>query len=217
MFVESLADSSLPQIREVNKGALYFDHSSPNTRKRRAVARHMFEEYVKTRERNPNMKPREIWNKKTIITYSRELIPVLAKELDTGKLSTNKKPKAGALYTQKFGMYWWLVRMIPDFHTIYQRWHLVINAVIHKAALDYNFETGFREKNELTDVELTLFWQHLQKIEIGTENWKQHYLAWILMWVTSVRPGSFTVCYGYEKGSTSSSTGNIRSIDETLR
>lgn len=163
------------------------------------------------------MRPRDIWNKKTIIAYSRELIPTLAKELETGQLSTNNKPKAGVLYTQKFGMYWWLVRLIPDFGSIYLRWHMVMNAVIHKAALDYNFETGFREKNELTDTELTLFWQEIQKIDSGTENWKQHYLAWLLVWVTSVRPGSFTTCYGYEKGSTISSTGAVRLTDETLR
>jgi hypothetical protein len=177
----------------------------------------MFEEFVKKRQDDPNMKPRDIWSKKTIIMYSREFMPCLAKELETGMLSTNKKPKAGALYTQKFGMYWWLVRMIPDFHTIYLQWHTVMNAVIHKAAMDYNFETSFREKNELTDVELTMFWQHIESLETGTDNWKQHYLTWLLVWVTSARPGSFTVCYGYEKGTKISSTGKLRDTDETLR
>jgi hypothetical protein len=67
-------------------------------------------------------------------------------------------------------------------------------AAIHKAALLEGFETGWREKNNLTDAELDLFWDQLnKKTMVNVENWKQHYVAWAFVWVTLSRPGSLTV------------------------
>lgn len=48
------------------------------------------------------------------------------------------------------------------------------------------------------------------------ENWKQHFVAWLLVRVTSSRPGSFTPAYGYEAGS-SVATGIYRNMADTLR
>lgn len=90
------------------------------------------------------------------------------------------------------------------------------NAAIKKATLAYNFETAAVEKNILTDAELEVFWKTLQKQTTGVDNWKQHYLSWNLMYLTAARPGSFTVGYGYEKGSLRA-TNIKREDDETLR
>lgn len=193
-----------------------FDHSSPNTRHRREMARRVFEEFVKARERNPNMRTREIWNKKTIITFSCELIHTLAEGLDTGHISSGKKTNVGVLHSLKYGMTWWLVRFIPHFDNLFSHWQQTIDSAIHKAALDHNFQTEFREGIELTDAELTLFWKRLERTETGTDNSKQHFCIYLLVWITAARPGSFTVCDGYERGSTTA-TGVIRQTDETLR
>ena len=90
-------------------------------------------------------------------------------------------------------------------------------AAIHKVALEEDFETGWREENYLTDAELNLFWDQLSKKPMANvENWKQHFVAWLLVWVTSSRPSSFTPAYGYEAGS-SVATGIYRNMADTLR
>ena len=90
-------------------------------------------------------------------------------------------------------------------------------AAIHKVALEEDFETGWREENYLTDAELNLFWDQLSKKPMANvENWKQHFVAWLLVWVTSSRPSSFTPAYGYEAGS-SVATGIYRNMAYTLR
>jgi len=180
------------------------------------MARRVFEEFVKARERSPELRTREIWNKNTVITFSCELIHTLAEELDTGHISSSKKTNVGVLHSLKYGMTWWLVRFIPHFDNLFTHWQRTIYSAIHKATLDYNFETEFREENDLTDAELTLFWQQLQKTETGTDNLKQHFCIYLLVWIKSARLGSFTVCDGYEKGSTTAPRV-IRQADETLR
>ena len=67
-------------------------------------------------------------------------------------------------------------------------------------------------------MELDLFWKHIaEKFETGLENWKQHYVAWMLVFITSVRPGSFTTCPGYEQGAFLADGKTQRTQDETLR
>lgn len=134
----------------------------------------------------------------------------------TAKGRIGDKPKAGTLFQLKDGLYWWIIRFIPDFFTQFATWHHTAVSTIHKAALEYNFETSWLEKNDLTDAELELFWQQIRKLKTGRKNWQQHFIAWLLVWITSVRPGSFTVCYGYEQGSRKAD-GYVRAEAETLR
>lgn len=65
-----------------------------------------------------------------------------------------------------------------------------------------NLGTLVYEKNELTDSELALFYAEICKLkhQPGYDNWRQHYVAWLLTYITGVRPGSLTVSCGYEKG-----------------
>jgi len=158
----------------------------------------------------------EIWNIETVIERTRDVIYTYA-GIATGKIGA--KPKAGVLHQMKDGIYWWASRFIPTFFSNFGNWHSLSTSAVYKAAIDNNFETGWREKNNLTDVELDLFWYQLQKksmVHTGVDNWKQHYVAWVLVWVTSQRPGSFTVAYGYEAGALIT-RGKFRKIAETLR
>ena len=47
------------------------------------------------------------------------------------------KPKAGVLYQYKEALYWWIIRYIPDFASIFVQWQNMANAAIHKAATSY--------------------------------------------------------------------------------
>ena len=78
-----------------------------------------------------------------------------------------------------------------------------------------NFSIEWREKNNLGDLELDLLWNYVKNIKVGRVNFKQHYLAWVLAWITGVRPGSYTICSGYEKGALLAD-GTRRMTHETL-
>lgn len=54
-------------------------------------------------------------------------------------------------------------------------------------------------------------------LDTGLDNWKQHYAAWLLSYITSVRPGSITVSPGYERGAELGAAHLRREDDETLR
>ena len=42
--------------------------------------------------------------------------------------------------------------------------------------------------------------RYIWLIKAGTFGWCQHYVIWLTIYMTSVRPGSITVGYGSEKG-----------------
>ncbi len=161
-----------------------------------------------------NLSAKEMWNKETICERTWECLFRMAKY---ARGQSTEKPKAGVLYQQKEGMYWWIIRLIPDFISIYSYWHHISNAAIQKAALQYGFEKSFRPKHDLTGAELSLFWDQIPRFRVGLDNWKQHYAAWVTVWITSVRPGSLTTCVGYEKDSLLGDNKSRRAEDETLR
>jgi hypothetical protein len=178
----------------------------------------VFEAYCKalTPDGEPEPTEEQMWAKSTIIERTCSVI-ILHASTATGMIS--EKPKAGVLFQLRDALWWWIQRYIKDVFDIYGHWHTMGTAAIHKAATLYNFETGWLEKNNLTDAELTLFWKLIEKPKksmVGLDNWKQHYVAWMLIWVTSTRPGSITVGYGFEAGSLITK-GKAREEDETLR
>lgn len=157
-----------------------------------------------------------MWNLATINERTKDVIFLYASQA-TGKIG--EKPKAGVLFQLKGCLLWWIMRFVKGFDTVSSEWHSYNTAAIHKAAHTYKFETAWLKKNNLTDAELSLFWAVIEKPQASMtnlENWKQHYVAWVMMWVTSARPGSLTVGYGYEAGSPIAQD-QLRSDDETLR
>lgn len=62
-----------------------------------------------------------------------------------------------------------------------------------------------------------MFYQALFVQHQSVENWKQHYAVWLLVYMVGIRPGSITVCPGYEAGASLGPAGLTRPEDETLR
>lgn len=179
---------------------------------RRETARANFEECIRTVFEKTNVK--DIWAVDTFIDYSKQFLDAMA-QLSEGKIG--QKIRTDVLWQHKEALYWWAVRMIKTFTAIYAGWHSETVSQIHLLARKYNLEQGHRPKPTLGSTELVLFYRQLFSFFDGLDNWKQHYTAYALVYVTGVRPGSFTVCPGYEKGA-SLGTGNlVRPIDETLR
>jgi hypothetical protein len=128
----------------------------------------------------------------------------------------NEKIKASSLWSAKHSLYWWAVRFIPKFSTIYHDWHNSLTAHIHYVAVTEHLSTAHYEKNSLSDVELGLIFRYIMQQDYGVDNYKQHYAAMLLAWTTAARPGTFTVCRGYARGEETGVQGLVRETDETL-
>jgi hypothetical protein len=155
----------------------------------------------------------DIWNSPTIIDRTKQFLGGMA---ITSKGLFQSKIKASSLWIAKHCIYWWAVRFIPDFSTIYRDWHARTGEHIYYIATKEGLSTDFHEKHNLTDVELSLFFQHMMLIQYGVENAKQHFVAMVLAWTTSARPGSFTVSKGYEEGAETGVADIVRKESQTL-
>jgi hypothetical protein len=108
-----------------------------------------------------------------------------------------EKPKIGILTQRKDNLYWWALRFIPDFIRIFQTWDTQTYSHIHFLAIKNSLRTTSLEKHNLTDIELELFWNYTKSKRDA--NLQQHYLAYLLSYITSIRPGSISLGDGYEK------------------
>jgi hypothetical protein len=111
------------------------------------------------------------------------------------------------------------MRLIPNFINIFGKWHSELTAHIHLVAIDFELSACKYEKHNLTDSELSLFYDGILNSDEDVDNLKQHFVAWLLTYFTAVRPGSMTVCKGYEKGASYGLQDDRRTRpdDETLR
>jgi hypothetical protein len=155
----------------------------------------------------------EIWNSATIIDRTKQFLGGLAAA--SNGLFT-KKVKASSLWIAKHCIYWWAVRFIPDFSTVYHDWHARTVEHVHFIAEKEGLSTEFHEKHNLTDVELALIYQHIMRQEYGVANMKQHFVAMMLAWTTSARPGTFTVAKGYAKGAETGIPDKVRQTAQTV-
>jgi hypothetical protein len=155
----------------------------------------------------------DIWNSTTITDRTKQFLGGMA-VTSTGLFQ--RKIKATSLWLAKHCIYWWAVRFIPDFSTVYHEWHARTVAHVHYIAIKEGLSTDFHEKNNLTDTELSLFYQHVMLLQYGVDNAKQHFTAMLLAWTTSARPGTFTVAKGYEKGAEMGVPGRVRKDSQTL-
>lgn len=94
--------------------------------------------------------------------------------------------------------------------------HNQTSAHIHYIAVTEGLSTSFREKCNLTDVELSMIFQHIMQQAYGVANYKQHYIAMLLAWTTSTRPESFTVSKRYHQGASIGIEGTVRAVAQTL-
>ena len=200
---------AVEKIQAESTASIYFDGGSPEIRKRREAARAEFE-FV-TESVAPN---EPVWSSATIIERTKTYLSTII-QLCQGRI--DEKPRANLLYQRKEALYWWAVRLIPDFSNVFLQWHAFSNAHIGFLGITLGLCKSHREKCNLTDMELELLFRGVMGKSASTSNWKQHYLAWLLIWTCSVRPGSFTVCPGYERGASLGAEGFTRQEDETLR
>ena len=210
-----LANTQLiEQLKVIAQDSTFFDHQSPAVRYRRKTTRENFEYFVSTLYGVNSTEA--IWNDDTIIDRCKIFIGAIP-QWAHGKLHT--VVKTCSLWHAKDALYWWAVRLIPRFPIMHARWHQELVAHIHLTAITFSLSTESYEKNNLTESELTMFYEAIANMYGDTRNWKQHCIAWSLVWCTAVRPGSITVCKGYEKGASQGTSNgeSKRKEDETLR
>ncbi|KAF2733772.1 hypothetical protein EJ04DRAFT_553107 [Polyplosphaeria fusca] len=187
-----LADEThLKRIKESSNKSTFFDTGAPSTVRRRQRTRADFEQFVKLAHGST-----DAWNIATVIPWSKQYLTGL---IAISKDKLGDKPMAGVLWAGKDDLYWWTVRFIDGFSAIFQDWQSQLESHIHYIAIQEQLPSHHREKNNLTDAELGLFFQEVMRTTHGVLNIKQHYVAWVLAYITGARPGSFTVSHGYKK------------------
>lgn len=72
-------------------------------------------------------------------------------------------------------------------------WNVEMDTHIKWLLVAADWKPGYQECKELSAFELQQFCQEIHKLHPRVDDWKQHYLAWLLVHVTGVRPGCLTV------------------------
>jgi len=212
-FAAVAADrAQLEKIAADTKTSTWFYAGSVQTRKARERVLASFQQCIKdVYDLDTDEK---IWAPETFIDFNKSFLQIMV-IIVPRKIGT--KLRARTLYNYKSALCWWALRYMDGFDSILVKWHKLVTAHIHFLGHEHSLERESRPKNNLTDTELMLFYRQLFQFHQGMENWKQNYLAWVLVYTTGVRPGSFTVCQGYEKGADLGVNGLTRPEDETLR
>ena len=159
---------------------------------------------------------REIWDTTTFIERSKVYIGTIP-HLSKGRV---ENITAQSLHHAKNALHRWATTLVPNFTSISSEWSQELTAYIHLVAEQFDLQSSRSDKYKLTDSELSLFYEAImEKTDEDIDNTKQHFVAWLLAYFTAVRPGSITVCKGYEKDASSGSydDGKIYPEDVTLR
>ncbi|KAF7943856.1 uncharacterized protein EAE97_005926 [Botrytis byssoidea] len=184
---------------------MFFDKGARKTKASREATRGEFELFVYDIYELTEIT--DIWNKEKFTEHVKQYLGFTILQI-SGKFKD--KPKAGVLYQRMHGLYWWAVRFIPGFLNDYGMWHSIITDHIAWLAVHHGLATENRQKNNLGDTELEVMYNY--SIKQADSNLLQHYFAYLVTFITSVRPGSITVCPNYEANK---EKGIL--IDETLR
>jgi hypothetical protein len=111
--------------------------------------------------------------------------------------------------------------MTPSFSSFKTEFHTRVSRHIHLIAVTQQLSTEHRPKNNLGEFELRMFLDQIKLEQKRVHNLKQHYVAWVLAFITGARPGSFTVASRYRKGSSMGGAASEhvprRSESHTLR
>lgn len=200
----------LQKIADMKKVAKFYDPAAARTRERRLAILRDFEELA---EEHMGMASGEVWKSDTITDTQMQYLAGIAA---MAKGVHNDKVEIGTLYETRDAFYWWNALMIDNFGIVYHKWHVSLTKWIHQVATEFKLSTGSWKKNSLTDAELSILFRVVMDSTIDADNMKQHYVAWCLSWITSVRPSSITVSPGYSATDTLPN-GDLRGVDGTLR
>lgn len=206
--------AKIEELKQHSAASYWYDKDSPAVRSRREVTRADFEYFVKKFIGDEDATLQDIYNRDNIIERTKSFLHAYARN-SKGKIGI--KPRVDALFHQKDAILWTLMRIIPNFLSIFGEWHTQCTAHISYIGKVERLETASYDKHNLGAAELRIFWSAIHKERKGGLNWKQHYTAWVMVFMCSVRPGSFTVCPGYAKGDPTGLPGEVRDTDDTLR
>ncbi|KAF2002156.1 hypothetical protein P154DRAFT_574468 [Amniculicola lignicola CBS 123094] len=200
------------KIKELQENAEKSKFFDGGARQRREAARTLFECFVQ--EVYGFDKPEDIWNKDRFVSLTKQFIQGIAL---TAKGKFGDKIKAATLWGYKHAIYWWACALVKDFHLIWQSWHEEVSRHIHMIAVHESLSTQSWKKVNLSDVELVIIFKFIMEQQHGVANYKQHWAAMLLVWLTAARPGTIVVGEGYQKGASLGRPDKTRPVDETLR
>ncbi|CAN9084703.1 unnamed protein product [Alternaria alternata] len=205
-------EKKMAAVRKNAEDSKYFDGSAPKTRKRREQVRAYFEAFVKSCYGETDVD--QIWNSQMFTARTKQFLEGVT-NITQGRFEENIK--ASTLWGYKHSIYWWAAVLVEDFHLLWQKWHTEVTRHIHQLSVQESLSTRSWKKNNLSDCELVLIFDYICNQRYGLDNLKQHWAALLLVWLTAVRPASFTVGQGYAKGEPLGVSGRFRELSATLR
>ncbi|KAI4657307.1 uncharacterized protein J4E79_007379 [Alternaria viburni] len=114
-------------------------------------------------------------------------------EIDDEKTMYRSETLIGALQ-------FWIDTYTHNFRSIETDYHSRVSGHIHMVAVEQGILTRSRERNELGELELGLMYARVMTLQDSVLQTKQHYIAWVVAYITAARPGSITVSKGYQQG-----------------
>ncbi|RAR16573.1 hypothetical protein DDE83_000140 [Stemphylium lycopersici] len=175
--------------------AMFYDPAAPSTVARRQRVRANFKMFCEVFYNETE--ETEMYAAETLTDRVCRFMEGIAKACK-GKLA--EKVKVSTLIQNRQSLEWWIRVLTPSFSTFSQEFTTRVSRHIHMIARLQNLSTENRKKNNLGEFELELFWGQIQVEQKKLANLKQHYVAWVLAFITGARPGSFTVSSRYRKG-----------------
>ncbi|KAI4659280.1 uncharacterized protein J4E78_005706 [Alternaria triticimaculans] len=129
-----------------------------------------FGEYVEAVYPDQSSETEDIWNSATFIPRTKKFLGAMA---DLSTSHPSDKIEAGSLWQLKHGLYRWASILLPNFNTMWQKWHEEVCRHIHFVAVQYDLDLASNAKNNLSDPELALIFRIIMERDYGDANLKQ--------------------------------------------
>lgn len=207
----ALSDDQKENLKATSARSRFCDHQSPGTIARRKQARSNYSQYCQTiYEINDE---ETMYRSETLIGYVCGFLECTAM-VSEGRLSDKVEAshiqiphqieantsQARSLWQLKSALQFWIDTYTHNFRSIETDYHSRVSGHIHMVAVEQGLLTRSRERNELGELELGLMYARVMTLQESVLQTKQHYIAWVVAYITAARPGSITVSQGYQQG-----------------
>jgi len=195
-FLDLKADDDFnARAQQPSTESMFYDHSAPGTVNRRLRARANFHQFCEVLFDEHVEK--DMYARDTLIDRVCHFLEGMAKA-SNGMLQ--EKIQMRTLVSIRQSLQWWIKVLTPGFSEIADEFDARVSRHIHYIAVKQQLSTEHRDKNNLGELELEMFLDQIKLEHRRVANLKQHYVAWVLAFMTGSRPGSFTVSSRYRKG-----------------
>lgn len=178
------------RVQKPSTEAMFFDPGAPGTVDKRRRARANFKYFCEVCYKEEN----------EVDMYAAETLTDRVCRFLEGMLRASKgmlqdKMQMNTLTQMRQALEWWIKVFTPTFSTFRTEFHTRVSRHIRLIAVEQELSIEHRQKNNLGTLELQMFYDQIKLENRGLDNLKQHYVAWVLAFITGA---STCTCYKEE-------------------